>query len=64
MSTQTTFRAAVGAAVVFLVLAVALALNHLNPHHGIFGLKFAALAFLIALGCAVYANYNRPGSRV
>lgn len=65
MSTATTFRAAIGAAVVFLIIAIAAFINHFasKTAHPAFGAKVGILMLLIALACAIYANYNRPGSR-
>lgn len=62
MTTATTFRAAIGAAVVFLIIAIAAAINHfVSPvPHPFFGAKIAILAFLVALICGIWANYNRP----
>ena len=62
MSTATTFRAAVGAAIVFLIIAIAAGINHFvsSVPHPFFGAKVAIFFFLAALICAIWANYNRP----
>lgn len=67
MSTATTFRAAIGAAVVFLVIAIAAIVNHfIQPAnaHPFFGLKLGLVLLLVALACGVYANYNRPTNQI
>ena len=65
MSTATTFRVAIGAAVVFLIVAIAAIINHFTSKvaHPAFGLKVGLLFLIIALACAAYANYNRPASQ-
>lgn len=64
MSTATTFRAAIGVAIVFLILAAAAGVNHFvsKTPHPTFGLKAAALFFLVAVICGIWANYNRPAA--
>ena len=64
MTTATTFRAAMAAAAVFLIIAIAAAINHFTSPvaHPVFGAKVAIVALLVALACGVYANYNRPGT--
>jgi hypothetical protein len=66
MSSVATFRAALGAAVVFLIIAIAAIINHFvsKTAHPAFGLKVGLILLLVALACGVYANYNRPASRV
>lgn len=66
MSSVTTFRTALGAAVVFLIIAIAAIVNHFisKTAHPVFGLKVGLILLLVALACGVYANYNRPTSRV
>jgi len=66
MPTATMFRTALGAALVCLLLALAAIVNHfVQPAnaHPFFGLKLGLLLLLVAVACAIYANYNRP-SRV
>lgn len=65
MSTATTFRVAIGAAVVCLIVAIAAFINHFTSHiaHPAFGAKIGILFLLIALACGIYANYNRPASQ-
>lgn len=63
MTTASTFRAALGAAAVLLLIAIAAFINHfIQPanSHPFFGLKFGLIALLLAIGCGVWANYNRP----
>lgn len=66
MSSVATFRTALGAAVVFLIIAIAAIVNHFvsKTAHPAFGLKVGLILLLVALACGVYANYNRPASRV
>ena len=66
MSSVATFRTALGAAVVFLIIAIAAIINHFvsKTAHPVFGLKVGLILLLVALACGVYANYNRPASRV
>ena len=60
-----TFRAAIGAAAVLLVVAITAIVNHFTSHtpHPVFGLKVGLLLILCALACGIWANYNRPASR-
>jgi hypothetical protein len=60
-----TFRAAIGAAAVLLIVAIAAIVNHFTSHtpHPVFGLKVGLLLILCALACGIWANYNRPASR-
>ena len=59
-----TFRAAIGAAAVLLIVAIAAIVNHFTSHtpHPVFGLKLGLLLILCALACGMWANYNRPAS--
>ena len=65
MPSALTFRAAIGAAAVLLIVAIAAIVNHFTPHtpHPVFGLKVGLLLILCALACGIWANYNRPASR-
>jgi len=62
MTSATTFRAALGLAVILLILAIAAFIWHFASPipHPFFGLKVGLLLLLAALICGVYANYNRP----
>jgi len=62
MTSATTFRAAIGVAAVFLLLAIAAFIWHFASPipHPFFGAKVGILLLLVALICGVYANYNRP----
>lgn len=65
MSTATTFRVALGAAAVCFIIAIAAFINHFASPvaHPAFGAKVGIFFLIVALACAVYANYNRPGVR-
>ena len=65
MPAATTFRAAIGAAAILLIVAIAAIVNHFISHtpHPVFGLKVGLLLLLCALACGIWANYNRPASR-
>ncbi len=63
MTPATTFRTALIAAVILLVIALAAIANHFIQPAGsqpIFGLKLGLVLLLAAIACGVYANYNRP----
>jgi hypothetical protein len=66
MPAATTFRAAIGAAVILLIVAIAAIVNHFTSHtaHPVFGLKVGLVLLLCAAACAVWANYNRPARRI
>jgi len=65
MSAATTFRAALGAAAIFLIVGLAAIANHfIQGHHPAFGLRVGGVLVLIGLALAIYANYNRPTSRL
>ena len=65
MTTATTFRVAIAAAAVCFIIAIAAFINHFTSPiaHPAFGAKIGILFLLIAVACAIYANYNRPGVR-
>ena len=65
MPSALTFRAAIGAAAVLLIVAIAAIVNHFTSHtpHPVFGLKVGLLLILCALACGIWANYNRPACR-
>ena len=66
MPAAMTCRAAIGAAAVLVIVAIAAIVNHFisRTPHPVFGLKVGLLLILCALACGVWANYNRPASRV
>ena len=65
MPSTLTFRAAIAAAAVLVIVAIAAIVNHFTSHtpHPVFGLKVGLLLILCALACGIWANYNRPPSR-
>ncbi len=66
MTPAVAFRTALVAAAIFVVIAIAAIINHfISPIPSpAFGLKVGLLCLAVAACCGVYANYNRPGTRV